>query len=481
MSESSRLRELHQLTSPYKSLHDTYVSNKQEKCPVPALVATGCLIVMGVLLAIVVIEKLRHGRELNERLTPDITSMICNETWPSEQSSIVLVESFPEAVHYGINISTSQNLFHVWKDLLSSAKKRIDVASFYWSLTDEDIAVHSSSDRPVCVRVVTSIPTLASNSSDLDILEKHGVEVRRVNFGHLTRGILHSKFWIIDDKHIYIGSANMDWRALTQVRELGAVIFNSSALASDLLKVFQSYWVMSKSGAAFPEPWPREFETNINEQQPLNIQLDGEQSQVYLTASPPVFCPASRTRDLDAILSAISGAQEFIHISVMEFYPAFKFFGLRGFWPELEDALKQSAFNRNVSVCLLVSCGRESDPSVWPFLRSLDALHSPSNKLNIDLKLFIIPVGNQSHVPYTRVNHSKFMVTDKVAYVGTSNWSADYFNTTAGVGLVVSHDALRPNSFHQRLRDVFLRDWDSKFAVSLSELKPEHDCAFAKL
>ncbi|TRZ00530.1 hypothetical protein DNTS_013759 [Danionella cerebrum] len=308
-----------------------------------------------------------------------------------------------------------------------------------------------------------------------------GVEVRRVNFGHLTRGILHSKFWIIDDKHIYIGSANMDWRALTQVRELGAVIFNSSALASDLLKVFQSYWVMSKSGAAFPEPWPREFETNINEQQPLNIQLDGEQSQVYLTASPPVFCPASRTRDLDAILSAISGAQEFIHISVMEFYPAFKFFGLRGFWPELEDALKQSAFNRNVSVCLLVSCGRESDPSVWPFLRSLDALHSPSNKLNIDLKLFIIPVGNQSHVPYTRVNHSKFMVTDKVAYVGTSNWSADYFNTTAGVGLVVSHDALRPNSFHQWLRDVFLRDWDSKFAVSLSELKPEHDCAFAKL
>lgn len=48
-------------------------------------------------------------------------------------------------------------------------------------------------------------------------LLSEGVHVRRVNFGHLTRGILHSKFWIVDSKHVFIGSANMDWRALTQV------------------------------------------------------------------------------------------------------------------------------------------------------------------------------------------------------------------------------------------------------------------------
>lgn len=33
----------------------------------------------------------------------------------------------------------------------------------------------------------------------------------------LTTGVLHTKFWIVDKKHIYIGSANMDWRSLTQV------------------------------------------------------------------------------------------------------------------------------------------------------------------------------------------------------------------------------------------------------------------------
>lgn len=44
-----------------------------------------------------------------------------------------------------------------------------------------------------------------------------GVQVRRVNFGRLMHGVLHSKFWIVDRKHVFIGSANMDWRALTQV------------------------------------------------------------------------------------------------------------------------------------------------------------------------------------------------------------------------------------------------------------------------
>ncbi len=38
-----------------------------------------------------------------------------------------------------------------------------------------------------------------------------------VNMRELTSGVLHTKFWIVDKKHIYIGSANMDWRSLTQV------------------------------------------------------------------------------------------------------------------------------------------------------------------------------------------------------------------------------------------------------------------------
>lgn len=42
-------------------------------------------------------------------------------------------------------------------------------------------------------------------------------EVRFVNMTAFTRGGLHSSFWIVDRKHIYIGSADMDWRSLSKV------------------------------------------------------------------------------------------------------------------------------------------------------------------------------------------------------------------------------------------------------------------------
>jgi hypothetical protein len=41
--------------------------------------------------------------------------------------------------------------------------------------------------------------------------------------------------------------------------------------------------------------------------------------------------------------------------------------------------------------------------------------------------------------PFTRVNHAKFMVTDKKAFVSTSNWIGDYFLTTAGASFVTDH------------------------------------------
>lgn len=32
--------------------------------------------------------------------------------------------------------------------------------------------------------------------------------------------------------------------------------------------------------------------------------------------------------------------------------------------------------------------------------------------------MFIVPVGNHSSIPFSRVSHSKYMVTEKAAYIG---------------------------------------------------------------
>lgn len=61
--------------------------------------------------------------------------------------------------------------------------------------------------------------------------------MRKVDFGGLMNGILHSKFWVVDRKHVFIGSANMDWRAITQVKLATAQV---SASLETFLKRFLS-------------------------------------------------------------------------------------------------------------------------------------------------------------------------------------------------------------------------------------------------
>lgn len=63
--------------------------------------------------------------------------------------------------------------------------------------------------------------------------------MKSLNFaGLLGGGVLHTKLWLIDRTHVYVGSANMDWRSLSQVKELGLVALNCSCLAKDYAKIF---------------------------------------------------------------------------------------------------------------------------------------------------------------------------------------------------------------------------------------------------
>ena len=75
------------------------------------------------------------------------------------------------------------------------------------------------STRKVKTRIVQNPPD--SEYPDLDslALAKMGaVLVQNLNVSALVgSGILHTKLWVVDQKHFYVGSANMDWRSLTQV------------------------------------------------------------------------------------------------------------------------------------------------------------------------------------------------------------------------------------------------------------------------
>ncbi|XP_077394284.1 5'-3' exonuclease PLD4 isoform X2 [Festucalex cinctus] len=490
--------------SMYRKLHDLFVSNKKEstRCMTSVLVLAS-MTVVGVLLAIAVLER------------PQASSP--NHNVSMDQCRMVLVESIPQHVQYKANVTFGVPLEKAWKELLSVATENLEVVSFYWTLTGQDIKINSSSDRAgreilaqlqslpsrnVSVRVVTSLPSLNTNSTDLKILQEKGarcgfeitpsfspssssagVHVRKVNFGRLTNGVLHSKFWIVDRQHVFIGSANMDWRALSQVKELGMVVYNCSSLATDLYKIFLSYWMMGESNSSVPESWPPIFDTDINKEHPLLVKEDNVTSRIYIAGSPPSFCPESRTKDLEAIVSIMSEAQHFIDVAVMDYSPTVRFQHPKRYWPMIDNAIRAAAFERRVKVRMLISCSPNSFPGMLPFLQSLASLNRVIDHISIQIKFYVLPVGNETHIPFSRVNHNKYMVTDKVAYIGTSNWDGDYFVSTAGVGLVISqhapHSIWKKEAVQAQLQMVFNRDWYSEYAVNLNDLGHHPDCALA--
>lgn len=473
--------------SKYEHLNENESSEKKPTSFVILAIVLACLTVLGVILAIAVLERPSSSKDQDH----------CANDSTCDSCSMVLVESIPLYMDYNGSATFGVPLEEAWEGLIAMATQQLDVVSFYWTLTGEDIGVNSSSAIPgrkilaafealparnVSVRLLTSKPSVITNSTDFRDLQQKGVQVREVDLGRLTHGVLHSKFWIVDRKHLFIGSANMDWRALTQVKELGVAIYNCSTLAIDLEKIFTSYWEMGLPDSTLPDPWPSEYDTNITKLRPLLVNEDNVSSQIYIAGSPPAFCPQSRTQDLEALLSIISQAQHYVDVAVMEYIPMIRFNKPQKYWPVLDDAIKAAALERKVKFRMLISCGRDSPPDMLPYLRSLAALDSHSAHISIKIKLFIVPVGNQSDIPYSRVNHNKYMVTDKVAYIGTSNWSGDYFTTTGGVGLVISQQAphvIWEKALQSQLKAVFERDWNSNFAVYLNEFAHHSDCALA--
>lgn len=55
------------------------------------------------------------------------------------------------------------------------------------------------------------------------------------------------------------------------------------------------------------------------------------------------------------------------------------------YWPVLDNALRAAAFSKGVRVRLLVSCGLNTDPTMFPYLRSLQALSNPAANVSVDV------------------------------------------------------------------------------------------------
>ncbi|XP_059202077.1 5'-3' exonuclease PLD3 isoform X2 [Centropristis striata] len=395
-----------------------------------------------------------------------------------------LVESIPEGL-YQSSPSSRQSIADSWLHLLDKANHSVNIAAFYFTLRDGEVAHSSDSQGRMVfeqlkqlqskgVKLQIAVNAPQTSTQDTKELAATGAEVREVDLKAVTGGIVHTKLWVVDQKHLYLGSANMDWRSLTQVKEVGLSVEDCSCLAQDAFRIFGVYWsIGGANNGSLPPYWPARLSALSSSHNPLRLKFNGVPAQVYLSSAPPQISARGRSDDLSTILSVINDAQKLIYISVMDFLPLSQFTEPLRFWPAIDSALRAAACTRRVQVRLLVSCWKHSPAAMFPFLQSLLVLNRPHLECDIEVKIFTVPsTAQQMKIPFARVNHAKYMVTDRVVYIGTSNWSQNYFTQTAGVGLVVNQTGSKVQKGQETLQsqaeDLFLRDWTSQYASTLS-------------
>ncbi|XP_051563782.1 inactive phospholipase D5-like isoform X2 [Myxocyprinus asiaticus] len=400
----------------------------------------------------------------------------------SNNCRVVLVENIPGELSFNHNSSTNMPLIVGLNHLLDQAKLSVEIVSPYWALTSTDQGSRlysayqgqflfqrllSLKSRGVKLKIASDQP----NSTELKSMSDRYAEVRYVNMSALTRGRLLSSFWVVDRKHIYIGSAGMSWKALSKLKELGVIVFDCSCLALDLHRIFSFYWQLQYRDY-IPSIWSKRVTAVFNRDKPVQLRLNNTDVSAYVSTSPELFCPKGRSRDIDAIRHVIREAKQFIYISVTDYLPlvnrSYRGSSVIRYWSPIDEMLREAAVMREVKVRLLISLWTHTHLLTLNFMTSMQALCTGLPSCSIEVRFYRgkEQMGGFQH----RINENKFIVTDNAVYIGNLDWVGSDFAFNAGVGLVIQetqseregHDTLV-----KHMTAAFQRDWFSPFTLSL--------------
>ncbi len=286
-----------------------------------------------------------------------------------------------------------------------------------------------------------------------DLKREPNVEVRIISFRKIAGGVQHAKFFIVDGREAYVGSQNFDWRSLSQIHELGARV-KSERAALDFGRIFEADWALA--GGADPGTLFGKAEQPLNAAHPEAVLVRGAAASYHLAFSPPGFIPAGFDGELGVMLRMIKKAKKTIHAQVMT-YSLFPH-GKKTRWEELDKALR-AAGKRGVKVELIFAdwCMGGKDE------QGIKAL---SRARNVSVKISSFPRNSKGFIPFSRVDHTKYLVVDgKKALLSTSNWAPGYFSDTRGAARIIEG-----SGGAAPLEDVFGRSWTGPY---VSPVEPD--------
>ena len=388
----------------------------------------------------------------------------------STPPELELVESWPSETTW--DQADIRDATTVWPEMIGRAKRTLEVAQFYFAhepgKSMEPIlkALLAAGARGVKVRVLVEKKFLDQSEPTLELLrDKPGLEIAVFDLSSLTGGILHAKYFIVDGQEVFVGSQNMDWRALSHIHEMGVRV-RDAEVAATLGRLFEADWAWAARGEDSYKHLPHDRDSDrdglpdARDPRPNKptwaVRAAGDVRQLFLVSSPPRLNPPGIPGAADHLVILLDRAKESVVVQLLDY--ATRTYHKTN-WTVIDDALRRAAA-RGVKVRLNISHWAKSYPKI-------QALQSLVRVPGVEIKLNTIPEHSSGFIPYARVDHCKYMVVDgKVGWVGTSNWSGDYFTASRNVEVI-----FRAPEQVKRLAKVFETGWSGPYVEVLDPNK----------
>lgn len=356
---------------------------------------------------------------------------------------VEVITSIP--VETGLGSRGTRNAAKAWVELINGSSLKIDLAEFYMiSKKGEPLepvinALMNAADRGVKIRILTD-KRMAGTYPEISekLKTKKNISIRIFNWGKIGMGVLHAKFFIVDERLVYVGSQNFDWRSLKHIHETG-VLVKEPGIVKNLMAIFEADWEYNGGNK-------KAYEFNGFKK----VQM---RKNLFLTASPGKFNPPGVKSTLEVIKEVLGKAKKKVTIQLLN-YQTSRYKSLEKF-TELGNILK-NAGKRGVSVKLLVSD--------WNLRKhQVGAIKELVGVPGIEVKVVTIPLYSAGFIPFARVIHSKVMRVDEdLCMVSTSNWGYGYFYSSRNVEVFFRSEK------NAKTLDLLFNDlWSSKYAFIL--------------
>jgi len=368
------------------------------------------------------------------------------------QDEFELVESSP--VETRLEISNLPRTLDVWLKMIKDAKVTIDIETFYFAnkagepLEKILTAIKDAANRGVQIRIIVDSSFYSNNEKSVDELEGiQNIKIRKIPISNISGGVMHAKYFIIDSESLFLGSQNMDWRALMHIHEIGARIRNKD-ITRTFCELFETDWKLCEGSYYGLTNLAVNYFVNSDNPVTLNSNEYGR-IILYPAFSPPKINMMGLSSEEEELMKIINNSKERLFIQIYSYSPKVK---KESNYYKIDSALRTAA-ERGVDIKIIFPdwAIRES---------SIDFIKDLSLVKNIKIKFISIPQHSSGFIPYSRVDHSKYYISDKnISWISTSNWEWGYFNNSRNATLIIDN-----NKVNDELSKVFNMVWESPYS-----------------